>query len=79
MSVEAKYHLKIKLLSFQTVRIWDVNGGRCLRVIWTGEQTSIMAVSCHGNLLACASAGRVAMWDHSSGNRIRVYKAHKKR
>ena len=74
--------MKLKQMIFffyQTIRIWNVPAGTCMRVIWTDEATSIMAISFSHGLLACTSGGRVTVWNPGKGSKVRSFKAHKER
>lgn len=47
----------------QSVRLWSVQAGALLRVIWASQESSIMSVSYSGNHMACCY-----------GNCVKVYR-----
>ena len=64
----------------RTVRIWDINEGKELRIIERGAHTApITCVAWHPNgaLLCTTSADMTTcLWDASTGSRLRTLKEH---
>lgn len=79
MSADRKFALSGS--TDQTVRLWDVETGKCLRVFNEqdgGAWISSTALSRNGNrALSASSNGVIRFWDTTTGNYLRTINAHK--
>jgi small GTP-binding protein len=62
----------------KTVRIWDVETGRCLRVLTghTGEVNGLAFSKDQRRILSCADDGDVRVWEAETGQCLRVLQGH---
>jgi WD40 repeat protein len=60
----------------RTIRLWEVNNGRCLRAI-EGLGADVQCLVCHSDqrrLLSCARD--IRLWDSETGECLKVFHGH---
>ncbi|CAN7761319.1 DUF4365 domain-containing protein [Cupriavidus necator] len=78
LALQVSGHRLISASADQTIRVWDLRTGQCLRVLegHTAEVRSL-SLSAKGNLLLSGSGDRtIRMWDCSTGLCLQTFDAH---
>ncbi|XP_048240296.1 F-box protein MET30-like [Haliotis rufescens] len=63
----------------RSVRLWDCESGKCKKVIWVSQTTSIMAVSFSHGYLACSYGETICLYRVKDTKLIRTFQEHRKR
>jgi WD40 repeat protein len=59
-----------------TVRLWDIDSGRQLRIFERHSPPAVFAISPTGTSLATVGKGQIRIWEVSSGREIQTLPAH---
>lgn len=66
------FYFLVILCSDHSLRLWDVVQGECVRITST-HQTSCLAISPLGNVVACGDIDGVSVFDLSSGKKVKSF------
>lgn len=61
----------------RSVRLWETDSGKCKKVIWVSQTTSIMAVSYSQGYFVCSYGNTICMY--KGAKLVRTYNEHRKR
>lgn len=60
-----------------SVRIWDIFGRKCLKVIWASNSSPVMSVNYHNGYLAYAAHNVITVYDVDQSEPLKSYRRHK--
>ncbi|KAJ8311029.1 hypothetical protein KUTeg_011413 [Tegillarca granosa] len=63
----------------RSIRLWELASGKCIKVIWASQTTSIMAVSYSKGFIACSYGETICLYRVETGRLVRLYEEHHKR
>ncbi|XP_050390383.2 F-box/WD repeat-containing protein 7 isoform X1 [Patella vulgata] len=63
----------------RSVRIWDTKSGKCKKVVWASQSTSIMSVSYSKGFFACCYGETICLYRVEGAKLVNTYLEHHKR